>query len=119
MLALSGPETLTYYWRMLHQLAGFRTIDTSTESDSEPDNTLPPVGKKFNHLKKKSYLLSFCKIQAFGAIMYFLFIFYSSAVIYCHCNETSQFISQNYPTARIGTCFWRIWSWASIICKQD
>lgn len=52
MLALSGPETLTYYWRMLHQLAGFRTIDTSTESDSEPDNTLPPVGKKFNHLKK-------------------------------------------------------------------
>lgn len=66
MLALSGPETLTYYWRMLHQLAGFRTIDTSTESDSEPDNTLPPVGKKFNHLKKKSYLLSFCKFKLSG-----------------------------------------------------
>lgn len=43
MLALSGPETLTYYWRMLHQLAGFRTVDTSTETESEPDNTLPPV----------------------------------------------------------------------------
>nr|XP_034308513.1 polycystic kidney disease 1-related protein-like [Crassostrea gigas] len=42
MLALSRPETLTYYWRMLHQLAGFRTFDTSTESESEPDNTLPP-----------------------------------------------------------------------------
>lgn len=51
MLALSGPETLTYYWRMLHQLAGFRTVDTSMESESEPDNTLPPVELFFPTLK--------------------------------------------------------------------
>lgn len=66
MLALSGPETLTYYWRMLHQLAGFRTIDTSSESESEPDNTLPPVGKKVNHLKKILICFQFVKLKLSG-----------------------------------------------------
>lgn len=58
MLALSGPETLTYYWRMLHQLAGFRTVDTSTESESEPDNTLPPVEFFFPYFKITMQCLS-------------------------------------------------------------
>ena len=43
MLALSGPETLMFYWRMLHRLSGLSKSDTGSESLTELDNTLPPV----------------------------------------------------------------------------